>query len=101
MRWDCAVERALSPTRETQWEKGKPRSREKAQASLDVVASAVTLLEKISRNSMTVSVMVTPTEPVLLMRLRYGAGELMASLRSPIQNSIVIRMVIPMNTLMR
>lgn len=50
---------------------------------------------------MTVSVMATPTEPVLLKRLRYGAGELMASLRSPMQESIVMRITIPMNTLRR
>lgn len=66
-----------------------------------MVASAVTLPENISRKRMTVSVMATPTEPVLLKRLRYGAGELMASSRSPMQKSIVMRIMIPMNTLRR
>lgn len=82
-------------------ENGNPWSREKAQASLDVVASAVTLPENTSNKSMIVSVMDTPTEPVLLKRLRYGAGELMASLRSPMQKSIVIKMTMPINTLRR
>lgn len=82
-------------------EKGKPWSREKAQASLRVVASAVILPENTSKKSMTVSVMATPTKPVLLKRLGYGAGELMASLRSPIQKSIVMKITMPMNTLRR
>ena len=50
---------------------------------------------------MTVSVMATPTEPVLLKKIRYGAGELMAWLRSPMQKSIVMRIRMPMNTLRR
>ena len=82
-------------------EKGNPWSRENAQASLDVVASAVILPENMSKNRMTVSVMDTPTEPVLLKRFRYGAVELMASLRSPMQNSIVMSIMMPMNTLSR
>lgn len=82
-------------------EKGNPWSRENAQASLDVVASAVILPENMSKNRMTVSVMDTPTELVLLKRFRYGAVELMASLRSPMQNSIVMSIMMPMNTLSR
>ncbi len=82
-------------------EKGNPWSREKAQVSLEVVARAVMLPEKTSRKSMIVSVMDTPREPVLLKRLRYGAGESMASLRSPMQKSIVMSMMIPMNTFRR
>lgn len=88
-------------TRDIHLEKGNPRSREKAQASRDVVASEVMLPENISKKSMMVSVVATPTEPVLLKRLKYGAGELMASLRSPMQKSIVMRMMSPMNALSR
>ena len=82
-------------------ENGNPWSREKAQASLDVVASAVILPENTSKKRMIVSVMATPTEPVLLKRFRYGAGELMASLRSPMQKSIVMSITMPMNTFRR
>ena len=88
-------------TRDIHLEKGNPWSREKAQVSREVVASAVTLPENTSKKSMTVSVVATPREPVLLKRFRYGAGESMASLRSPMQKSIVMSMVMPIVTLRR
>lgn len=86
-------------TREIHLENKKPGTRDKAQASLDVVAKAVTLPEKTSKKSMTVRDMATPTEPMLLNRLRYDAGELIASLRSPMQKSIFIRITTLVNTL--
>ena len=66
-----------------------------------MVARAVTLPEKMSKKSMTVKVVDTSTESVMLNRLRYGAGDLMALLRPPMQKSMVMRMTMSMNTFRR
>jgi hypothetical protein len=88
-------------TCEIHFEKGKPLSLENAHSSREQVARAVILPEKTSRKTMMFSSNATPVFPVLLKSTWYGALELRALSRSPMQKSIVISMMIPRKTLRR
>lgn len=84
---------------EIQCEKGNPLSLEKAQSSRDVVASAVMFPEKIRKKRRIERKSATPVEPVLVNRLRYGAGDSKTASSGPMQKSMVISMRTPMKTL--
>lgn len=93
--------RCVPSIRESQALKGKPRSREKAKTSRDVVASVVMLPAEIRISRMMVRASAILVEPVLRNNWRYGTSAASASSRLPIQKSIVISMIIPRVTFMR
>ena len=88
-------------TCEIHFEKGKPLSLANAHTSREHVARAVMFPEKIRRKSTMLSSNATPVLPVLSKSTRYGALELRALSRSPMQKSMVINMTIPSPTLKR
>ena len=84
---------------EIHFEKGKPLSLENAHISREQVARAVMLPEKIRRKRMTLSSIATLVLPVFSKSTWYGALELRALLRSPMQKSMVISIPMPRMTL--
>jgi hypothetical protein len=100
-RWTNRREIPFEPTLEIHLEKGKPLSREKAQSSLDVAANVVMLPAKMRRNRTTDSKRATGVDPVLVNRTRKGASESIALSRSPIQNNMVMSMMVPMTAFPR
>jgi hypothetical protein len=96
MRWDMEV-----LTCEIHLWNGNPLSLENAHSSREQVASAVMLPEKTRRKTMIFRSNATPVLPVLLKSTWYGALELRAVLRSPIQKSMVMSMMMPNKTLRR
>ena len=69
---------------------GVPPSRANAQTSLEVVAREVMLAAPISRARMSVSVTLTPVDPVFVKEFWKGDDAAMASLSEPTVKSIVI-----------
>ena len=88
-------------TCEIHFEKGNPLSLANAHTSREQVARAVMFPEKTRRKTMMLSSNATPVLPVLSKSTRYGALELRALSRSPMQKSMVISMTIPSAALKR
>jgi hypothetical protein len=88
-------------TREIHLENGNPLSLENAHSSREQVAKAVMFPEKTRRKTMMFSSNATPVLPVLLKSTWYGALELRALFRSPMQKSMVISIMIPRKTFRR
>lgn len=66
-----------------------------------MAAKVVMLPAKMRMNRTTDSKRATGVDPVLVNKMRKGALEPMAVLRSPIQNNMVMSMMVPMAALPR
>jgi hypothetical protein len=88
----------LKPTLEIHLQKRIPLSRENAQSSQDLVAKAVIFPRNTRKKRMIISAYAHACAPVFWKRIKYGALQPMAVLRSPMQKSIVTSIARPRTT---